>query len=217
MVQTDKQTAGIGQFGSQWVTNPGENLTLSIILYPGWLPLKQQFLLSMAAALSVHDTLKAWGLNDASIKWPNDLMLGSRKTAGILLQNSIKGHVLDYSVIGIGLNVNQTDFPAELPHATSMRLHAGRVFNLEEVAQSLFAALESRYLQVKAGRTGEISEAYHHCLFGLDTVRAFAQPSGQKIMRRIVCVDAYTGQLNLQDPDSGQYMAYDIKGVQLIL
>jgi len=217
VVQTDKQTAGRGQFGSQWLTNPGENLTLSIILYPGWLMLKQQFLLSMVAALAVHDVLLTWGLTEASIKWPNDLMLGNRKTAGILLQNIVKGHVLDCSVVGIGLNVNQTTFPAELPHATSMQLHAQRTFDLNEVTETLFGALESRYLQLKAGKSGEISAAYHQYLYGVDAIQTFMLPSGVQVQRRIKGVDAHSGLITLQEPDSGATTSHNIKGVQLIL
>ena len=179
--------------------------------------LQQQFLLSMAVALAVHDVLLALDLTDASIKWPNDLMLGNRKTAGILLQNSIKGHMMDCSVVGIGLNVNQTAFPADLPHATSLRLHAQRNFNLNEIAQALFSALESRYLQLKAGKTSEISAAYHHNLYGADAVHAFALPSGVQIQRRIKGVDAPSGRIALEEPDSGITTSHDIKSVQLIL
>ena len=91
VVRADTQTAGRDQFGSKWVSNPGENLLLSVILYPNWLLIKDQFYLSMAIALALYDMTGDAG---ATVKWPNDLYLGNHKAAGILIQNTVSSATL---------------------------------------------------------------------------------------------------------------------------
>ncbi|MDO8366176.1 MAG: biotin--[acetyl-CoA-carboxylase] ligase [Saprospiraceae bacterium] len=100
-----------------------------------------------------------------SIKWPNDLYLGDKKTAGILIQNALSGSNLQSAIVGIGLNVNQLEFPADLPNATSMARTLGHKFDLEEVADRLFEGLERRYLQLKAGHRSAIKAEYEEHLW----------------------------------------------------
>ncbi|MCB0573965.1 MAG: biotin--[acetyl-CoA-carboxylase] ligase, partial [Saprospiraceae bacterium] len=146
VIRAASQTAGRGQFGSRWESAAGKNLTLSVILYPDWLEAGAQFHLSMATALALHDTVYSivQNLPDESllkagepstvyrlpstvhrppstvkIKWPNDLYLGDRKAAGILIQNSLSGAHLQSSILGIGLNVNQPEFDPSLPNPGS--------------------------------------------------------------------------------------------------
>lgn len=178
VVRADNQTAGRGQLGSQWHSQPGENLLLSAILYPIWLEVNAQFYLSMAVALALYDTVLSlkpstlsngnWTLdighsifeNKPSIKWPNDLYLGGKKSAGILIQNALSGSSLQSSIVGIGLNVNQLEFPSALPHATSLARAFGQHFDLEVVLERLFECLENRYLQLKAGHRAAIKTEY---------------------------------------------------------
>jgi len=122
LISADYQTTGRGQMGRDWHSAPGLNLCLSCILYPET-NAQNQFAISMAVALAVRDTVADFiNQERVKIKWPNDIYVGDKKIAGILIQTSIHGNVIIYCVAGIGLNVNETDFPAELPNPTSLKL-----------------------------------------------------------------------------------------------
>ena len=131
------QTSGRGQRGNKWKSTVGKNLTFSYLLRPseGIVPplaARDQFRLSEVAALSVASTLNHFGLSPR-IKWPNDIYLGDRKVCGMLIENSLADGKVGTSVVGIGLNVNQRTFPADLVNPCSMSLLSGREFPLEEV------------------------------------------------------------------------------------
>ncbi len=100
-----------------------------------------------------------------SIKWPNDLYLGNKKTAGILIQNVLSGSNLQSSIVGIGLNANQLSFPPDLPNATSLALTFGKTMDLDKIAERLFECLERRYLQLKAGNRAAIKTEYEENLW----------------------------------------------------
>lgn len=116
----------------------------------------------------------------STVKWPNDLYIGTRKAAGILIQNTLNGSFLQASIVGIGLNVNQLGFPPEVPNATSMAQAFGQPFDLDAVAEALFACVERRYLQLKNGGLEAIRSAYREHLLGLGEERTFARPDGSR-------------------------------------
>ncbi|MCC6413864.1 MAG: biotin--[acetyl-CoA-carboxylase] ligase [Saprospiraceae bacterium] len=177
VVRADTQTAGRGQYGSRWLTQGGQNLTLSVILYPIWLEISAQFYLSMAVALALRDTLQP--LAPAAIKWPNDIYINGRKTAGVLIQNAIGGNGMQSSVVGIGLNVNQSVFPPEIvDKATSLALETGQNFNLDTLQGALFENLERRYLQLRAGQRETIRNEYISNLYRLNETANYALPDG---------------------------------------
>ena len=159
------QTHGKGQRGNTWEAEAGSNLTLSVILRPTFLEVKRQFYLNMVASLAVKEMLNQLGASaDLRVKWPNDVLCGQKKISGILIENTLNQHLIDTSVIGFGVNVNQTGFRA--PKATSMRLLSGRVYELDEVYEQLMVALEGQYMRLKAGRFSEVKADYLHGLFG---------------------------------------------------
>ncbi|MCO6496572.1 MAG: biotin--[acetyl-CoA-carboxylase] ligase [Chitinophagaceae bacterium] len=106
-----EQTSGKGRGGKKWITEPGANVQISIITQTAGLPLADRFCLSMAAALCVREIVQGFCKDDVFVKWPNDVIVGNRKIAGILIENIIRGHSWEWSVTGIGLNVNQKTFP----------------------------------------------------------------------------------------------------------
>lgn len=194
VIRAAMQSAGRGQIGSYWWSEAGANLTLSCILYPRWLPATAAFRLSEAVALAVHDTVCASLLSlpilvpEIRLKWPNDVYIDSRKTAGILIQNTLGGNFLQSSVVGIGLNVNQTVFPPEAPNATSLALAAGHPLGLERVADTLFECLEKRYLQLKSGDPQNLRMEYEALLLGKDEYRWYARPDGKPFLGMILGV-----------------------------
>ncbi len=159
------QTAGRGQLNQSWESQAGANLTFSVLLYPHFLPLQQQFALNQAVTLAVRDAAEVFLPRPSQIKWPNDIYVRGKKLAGILIQNQLRGQTLDASVVGIGLNVNQIKFSEGIPNPTSLRLECGRALELEPVLHTLLAHLETRYLQLKAGRLNELLLDYYSRLY----------------------------------------------------
>jgi len=129
------QTQGKGQRSNRWLSEPGCNLLISIVMKPseiwgkGCLEAKDQFTVSRITAESVVELLGCHDI-EARIKLPNDIYVGDNKICGILIENGIKGNLLEYSIIGIGLNVNQTTFDAALPNPVSMSSITGRTYDL---------------------------------------------------------------------------------------
>jgi BirA family biotin operon repressor/biotin-[acetyl-CoA-carboxylase] ligase len=119
-----EQTAGRGQRGNSWVSDVGKNLTASLILRPVEMASDKLFILSKAFSLAVVRSLNRYGI-DASIKWPNDIYVETRKIAGILIEHTFMGNNLAFSVTGLGLNVNQVAFPPLDVVPTSIAMETG--------------------------------------------------------------------------------------------
>jgi BirA family biotin operon repressor/biotin-[acetyl-CoA-carboxylase] ligase len=146
-----EQWAGKGQRGKSWLSSPGENIVISAVLEPVFLPITRQFALSTAIALSSHDLISRYaGIEEISIKWPNDLYWRDRKAGGILIENSFRGAHWLFAIAGIGINVNQVEFPAGLQNPVSLRQITGRRFNAVELARELGNCLERRFEQLRA-------------------------------------------------------------------
>lgn len=152
IIITNNQYAGRGQRGNNWSAAPGENLTFSIILKPSFLPLHDQFLLNVCTALAVADFLVEAGCNMVSVKWPNDVYVGPKKICGILVESQLRGNQLIWSVVGIGLNINQQTF--SISTATSLSLMTDRTHDLNGCLAKLVSSMEARYLQLRQDQFG---------------------------------------------------------------
>ena len=120
------QTQGRGQRGNTWKASKGENLTFSILLKPSFILAQDQFIISAIVTLGIHKYLQNKGI-ESRIKWPNDIYAADRKICGILIENGISGNLLSTSICGIGLNINQREFPKDLPNPTSTILELERL------------------------------------------------------------------------------------------
>ncbi len=148
IVEAISQPAGRGQRGNSWESEPGKNLTVSMLFRPvADLAAADQFSISEATALAVADTLSEFGIT-AMIKWPNDIYVGERKICGILIEHSLIGSGITHSILGIGLNVNQTRFLSDAPNPVSMNNITGLEYDTDHVRDSL-----ARALQARLGRT----------------------------------------------------------------
>lgn len=131
------QTKGKGQRGRSWTDAPGDSLLMSIITSPPY-SIDRQFTFSAAVATAIADVLQNLSENwDVCIKWPNDIIINDKKAGGILIENILRGNNWVYAIVGLGLNVNTAAFPAELVHATSLKLEGSREFNLAELRNTL--------------------------------------------------------------------------------
>lgn len=158
VIVTDNQTAGRGQRGNKWESEPGKNITLSIVVKPVFLPISSQFELTVITSLAVLNLLSDFDLKDPKIKWPNDIYIGSSKIGGILIENMIRSNQLEWAIIGIGLNVNQEEF--KVANATSMKLETGAFQPLEPVINHLLSHMDRYYSWLKQGKSMELRVLY---------------------------------------------------------
>lgn len=167
LITTDRQTAGRGQRDRQWHSGPLCDITCSYILRPTFLGADRQFLLGAAVALALHGAvteLLAHRTRQISIKWPNDILIGKHKVAGILIENSLRGNSLDTAIIGIGLNVNSREFPEGL-RATSIAMQTGMDLLLDEVLHTMDRNLGWQYDRLRAMRFTELMADYNRTMF----------------------------------------------------
>lgn len=235
-VMTDEQTAGRGQRGNIWLSAKGENLLCSILFEPENLPAMSQFSLSEAVALSICNTLQTQFNIKADIKWPNDIYVDGKKIAGILIENSLKASKVAHTIIGIGLNLNQSTFPPELPNPTSAVLLSGKEANPEDVLGILLREMEAMLPLVsqESGRDS-LHKAYTEKLWrndgklhpfidrtvGAEASRFTENPAGPaaphayEMMARIEHI-APTGHLHLRDSE-GTLRVFAFKEVEFKL
>lgn len=172
VVLADYQDHGKGQGVNHWHSLKGENLLMSLLLFPVFLSASQQFQISRMASLAICDTLDPLGL-DPLIKWPNDILTGEGKIAGILIENGITGQNISHSIIGIGLNLNQADFPEFPVKATSVLLEKGHAMEPLQVAKELINHLTTRYNQLYEGKSEVMEREYLERLFKMDRPASF--------------------------------------------
>jgi BirA family biotin operon repressor/biotin-[acetyl-CoA-carboxylase] ligase len=168
------QTAGKGQGENEWLSEPEKNLTISMVLYPRFLPIEHQFMLNKAVSLGVLDfvhTLLPAG--SCRLKWPNDIYSGFSKLGGILINNTISGSSFNSSIIGIGININQTRFDPELPNPISIKQLLSRETDIGHGLIALTGSLDHRYNQLKKGDFSLLHHEYRDNLLGINEVRKF--------------------------------------------
>lgn len=206
---TAAQTAGRGQGKNQWHASPGANLTLSMAVYPDHLSADRLFALNQFSGMAVADTVKhflpAHLAATVRLKWPNDVYVGDRKIAGILVQNGLRGSAVSWSVIGIGLNVNEVAFPRELEDlATSLNTLTGRSLDLGEVREKLFRCLTERYGLLRPALRRELGARYQSRLYRLNLPGRYQlTESGEKFFAVLRGVNE-AGQLRLELAEGGE-------------
>ena len=161
---TQHQTAGKGQRHKSWATNPGENITMSCVLEPSGPNSTRPFLLSAAIALACRDFFNDYTRGDTTIKWPNDIYWRDRKAGGILIENIYRASRWQFAIAGIGLNLNQTLFPPDLPNPVSLKQVTGRDHDRIAMARELCARLDGRYREFLQ-EENTLLEEYNRCLY----------------------------------------------------
>ena len=207
-----EQTAGIGQRGNHWDSAPGENLTFSLVLHPTFLPADRQFKLTEALSLALLDFLSFFNFHfSIHIKWPNDIYIDAKKICGTLVSTRLSGNNISAAVCGIGLNINQLEFPTWVPHPTSLALLTGQHYELEALLWQLLQCIERRYNELKAGIDPEAE--YLTSLMNLG-VPARYKYKEEKITATITGIDPY-GHLLLEATD-GRRLCCGMKEIALL-
>lgn len=171
VVWTPLQTHGKGQRGKLWLSEEGKSLPFSIIFRPK-VNVSEQFFLNKAIALGVCEGVASFGVS-SKIKWPNDIYIKNKKVAGILIENSLRGSLLQEVVVGVGINLNQEDFAKDLLQPVSLKQVLQQTFDLEFALEEFCYYIEKRYLQFKAGRTEKIDADYHSLLYRYHQMQTF--------------------------------------------
>ena len=211
VILTDHQTQGKGQRGNVWKSSPKENLLMSIMFKTNFMRATDQFDLSIMTALSIFEALKSLSFENLKIKWPNDILLNERKIGGILIENTLKGQNLNYSVVGIGLNILQLDF--ENKRASSLKKEYPELeLNREEITEQICESLEKNFILLKSGQQQYLKSKYLQNLFRLEEYADFR--TDEKIITGKILGVAADGKLKILSENQEKY--YNIKEIQYI-
>lgn len=209
MVISDFQTAGKGQYGRTWQSEPGKNLLASYIFGPLDWSMDNLFDLHLYSIPAIHGILNEMGIPSLRIKWPNDLMAGSRKMGGILIQNLLREAHVQWTVIGIGINVNQTYFPEGLS-ATSILHETGKEISIIELASKIRNTLVDCFLHKQDSSL--LLEVYNTFLYARDTKQWFMREDGSCFEGVLRYVDA-KGALYIEH-DPGELNSYTFGSIR---
>lgn len=199
VIMADEQTCGRGQINNTWESEKGKNLLLSIILKPHFLPIQQQFMLSKVICLAICETNSEHIVN-ISIKWPNDIYIGDKKVAGVLIENSIMGSQIDSTVAGIGLNVNQTCFRSNAPNPISLAALTQTKFDIEALLHRLLENINKWYSILRSNEYITINNAYSELMYRKNQEAFYADSTGE-FAGTIIGVNAI-GQLIIRKKDN---------------
>jgi len=177
IIDTKEQTKGRGQKGNYWECEKDKNISVSFIIKPINLKPEFQFYLSMSVSLAIVNFLKEFTSN-VSIKWPNDIYIGYKKICGILIENSLQGDSINTAIIGIGININQTEFSPTIPNPTSLKIEKGVNFNLSELKQQLISSFEKHYLLILSKAFNFIHSEYLKNLYLFNIPAQFKDKTG---------------------------------------
>ncbi|WP_452221510.1 biotin--[acetyl-CoA-carboxylase] ligase [Lacinutrix salivirga] len=213
VVVAKNQTNGRGQMGTAWSSQDAKNLTFSVFKALTYFKFRDQFYLNIVVSLAMIKTLEYYKIPKLSVKWPNDILSADKKIAGILIENVIKQQDLSSSVIGIGLNVNQTEFE-NLPKASSLQLITGEVFDLDKILNRFLIHLKACFFKLETKALAELKAEYEALLFKKNKPSTFKNEEGLMFSGFIKGVTE-TGHLKVLLEDN-ILKTYDLKQITLL-
>jgi len=249
VVITEYQTAGRGQAGNAWESARGKNLLCSMVLYPDFVDIENQCIISEVVSLAIVDTLASIlrepqqssatapdtetvaepvevlevsvasmlrepQQSSAIIKWPNDIYVGEKKIAGILIENNICGKTIESSIVGIGININQDFFESDAPNPVSLKQLMGKEYDLELLLKTLIEKIFKRYMQLMEKGKSAIHHDYLHHLFRKDGYHLYK--SGNESFKAKIKTIKSSGHLVLET-DQCKELVFAFKEVEFIL
>jgi BirA family biotin operon repressor/biotin-[acetyl-CoA-carboxylase] ligase len=212
VVHTDFQTAGRGQQENRWESEHGKNLLVSIILYPGSVKPDEQFLISMSISLGICDFINRY-YQGSKIKWPNDIYIKDDKIAGILIESSIMGDTIENAVAGIGININQEEFPSLIKNPVSLKKITGIEYNRDTCLRALLSDLDKRYKQLLYGDRKGILKEYLKNLYWFNELHKYK--AGKRTFKGTITEVSASGIIFIRDED-GKTSAFSFKEVDFV-
>lgn len=213
VVQAENQIKGRGQMGTVWASEDAKNLTMSVFKDVSTLYVDHPFYISIATSLSIIKTLQSFSISKLSIKWPNDILSENKKICGILIENVIKQNSLKASIIGIGLNVNQTNFK-DLPKASSLKLLSGSTFNRDEVLHAIIKYLKYYFMILRKEEYDFLKFEYESYLFRKNKPSTFKDAEGVVFSGIIKNISVSGGLRVLLEDDI--IKEFDLKDISLL-
>lgn len=214
VIMAVEQAAGRGQKGTVWHSERGKNLTCSVLLNPSFLDPIHQFRLTVAISLALINWLEPLLQHPVKIKWPNDIFVGDRKIAGILIENLLTGKHWKSAIVGIGVNVNQTGFPDPIgQRSCSIKQILHRDSNIPELLSDLCHSLEQEYLALKSGKQESQLARYKQHLYRLDESHSFLIDGIE--VNGVLCGVTDKGRLMIDF--NGHITDFDIKEVAFVI
>lgn len=213
LVHAKHQTQGRGQRSTSWHASPGDSLTFSLICYPNFLKAHRQFYLTQVVALGlVRGFSELTGLEGFVVKWPNDIYFHGQKLGGVLIESSLSKDVIKASVMGIGINLNQIQFPDDLPNPVSLYQITGSQYDSKAVMHQLAKWIWNFYEKLRQGSFEAIKNQYEQALYLLNQRHQFELPEGGSIIGEIRGVDE-EGYLKIEQED-GRLRNFDLKEIR---
>lgn len=212
VITAENQTKGKGQMGAVWESETGKNLIMSILIKDFITDINQIFNLNCIVSLSVIQVLQQYSIPKLSIKWPNDIMSDTKKIGGILIENSIKNDGTIFSVVGLGLNCNQTNFE-HLPRASSLVAVTNRFFDKEELLLLIVDKMKKNILSWQK-QSALMWQSYTDMLFKKGIPMPFQDANGQNFMGIIQGVSSIGKLQILLENDT--IAEFDLKEIQLL-
>ena len=212
VIMAESQVAGRGQQQNKWYSTAGQSLAFSILLKPTFVPLNQQFLLTQIISIAVYESLLPLVGNQLKIKWPNDIYIGARKLGGILIENQVQGSTIKNAVIGVGLNINQDNFPDLVPNAISLRQILQTDYDLKVLLFEICDHVEQWYVKLRQGNYSLINEAYLRAMYLLNKHSRFKVQD--TIFEGVITGVSANGLLQVLH--SGLTTAYNLKEIQFL-
>jgi BirA family biotin operon repressor/biotin-[acetyl-CoA-carboxylase] ligase len=215
VIVTNYQSKGRGQGIASWISEASKNLLFSMILHPENLPAEKYFYVSMITALSVKDCLEQiLPAGMLRIKWPNDIYAGQKKIAGLLIQNDMSNNQINNSIIGIGLNVNQTSFPYNLPNPVSVKNILGTTQLIDVLLNDILRRFTSYYHDLSLTKFEQIKSLYTNSLFQLNETKTYEDHKNEEFSGKIRGVED-DGRL-IVDVE-GTCQTFEMKSIRYLL
>ncbi|WP_419700328.1 biotin--[acetyl-CoA-carboxylase] ligase [Mucilaginibacter sp. NFX135] len=212
VIMAESQYAGRGQQQNKWHSEPGKNLTFSILLTPVFLPVSDQFDLNRVVSLGVYDALYPYLGDKVKIKWPNDIYYNDQKLGGILIETHIQGTYIKDAIIGIGLNINQESFEPGAGNAISLKQILHRDYDLKTILSEICSHIEAYYLNLRAGKFLFVRNTYLSRLYWLNEVKPFR--SNDQIFEGVIKNVKENGMLVVENNNGQQ--EFSLKQIEFL-
>lgn len=214
VVSAESQTEGKGQMGSEWVSERGKNLLFSVFIEFNSFKALDVFYLNYAVSLAVITALNKYELPSLSVKWPNDILSQSNKISGILIENSFRNNELNYSIIGIGINVNQVEFDLSLKQIKSLKSILGKEIDRERLLSNVLFSIKREIDNCTEKNFYSIKRKYLEVLYKKEIPTMFKDSGNNIFIGKIINVsDSGKLQIELEDTSIREF---GIKEIQIL-
>ena len=214
VVVTDHQTNGKGQFDNVWTSEKGKNLTFSMLCSFSELEVKNSFYLNCAVSLAIYNILGRYIKKKLKIKWPNDILSSNHKLCGILIENTVSNGKVVNAVVGIGLNVNQENFPTEIQRATSLKILTEKVYDKDAVLNALIVEIEHQMTFIESQQFDLLKLNYEKVLYRNGEPSMFHSDKFGNFLGKILGI-TYQGKL-IVELENESLETFDLKEIRFI-